>query len=398
RTHRAAGGSAAGPWVPRARVRARLDHDGRRPAARRGRRAGAARLRPRLAAGRRHDRPRRRLRVGAGGRRAGVAHRHGRPRRAQRLRRLRTVPGGGVVRHRARRGRDPLRRARRRPARPRDRRVRAQRSRRRVRRGRHRGAVPFPRATLLDRPRLLNPVHPTRLARTPACGGGLTRRAAPGRLRAGPAAIAACALALAACAEESSPVRVVPLEPAASALVEGTDQVATVGQRVRDSLAVRVMDRFGNPVPQAEVLFVVAGGGGTMQPPSARTGHDGIARAAWMLGTVAGLQTVRAELSGVEPVLFTAMANPGPPAALERTGGDGQASTAGSTLPTPLAVRVTDTYDNPVSGVAVAWSIAGGGGSIGQASSVTDLAGEAFASLTLGPAPGPNRVLARVDR
>src|SRR5690606_1404996 len=99
----------------------------------------------------------------------------------------------------------------------------------------------------------------------------------------------------------------------------------------------------------------------------------------------------------VEPVLFTAMANPGPPAALERTGGDGQASTAGSTLPTPLAVRVTDVYDNPVSGVAVTWSVASGGGSIGQASSVTDLAGEAFASLTLGPTPGPNRVLARVD-
>src|SRR5690606_9191553 len=101
-----------------------------------------------------------------------------------------------------------------------------------------------------------NPVHPMRLARAPARGGWLTRRATAGRLHASPTAIAACALALAACAEESSPLRVVPLEPAAGAVVAGTGQVATVGQRVRDSLAVRVMDRFGNPVPQAEVLFV----------------------------------------------------------------------------------------------------------------------------------------------
>lgn len=208
-------------------------------------------------------------------------------------------------------------------------------------------------------------------------------------------AFAVCALVLAACAEESSPLRVVPLEPAASNVVAGSGQVGTVGQRVPDSLAVRVTDRFGNPVPQAEVVFAVADGGGAVQPATARTGLDGIARTAWTLGTTAGPHTVRAELPGIEPVLFTGTANPGPPVTFAPAAGDGQASTAGSTLAAPLVVRATDAYDNPVSGVEVQWSVVSGGGSVIPASSVTGATGEASTSLTLGPTPGPNRVLAR---
>lgn len=224
----------------------------------------------------------------------------------------------------------------------------------------------------------------------------MTSRAAPARPHRVSKIVVCCALVLAACSEDSSPLRVVPLEPAASRLVGGTGQVGMVGERVPDSLTVLVTDRFGNPVPQADVAFVVADGGGTVQPALAQTDLDGIARAVWVLGTVAGVHTVRAELPGVEPVLFTVTATPGPPATLAREGGNGQASTAGSRL-APLVVRVTDVYDNPVSGVTVAWSVASGGGSVNPATSITDEAGMAFTSLTLGPTPGPNRVIARVD-
>src|SRR5690606_39906262 len=143
----------------------------------------------------------------------------------------------------------------------------------------------------------------------PAGAVRLTGRSAGRRPRPGAMAFAVCALVLAACAEESSRLRVVPLEPAASNVVAGSGQVGTVGQRVPDSLAVRVTDRFGNPVPQAEVVFAVADGGGAVQPATARTGLDGIARTAWPLGTTAGLRTLRAELPGIEPALFTRTAN-----------------------------------------------------------------------------------------
>jgi len=202
-------------------------------------------------------------------------------------------------------------------------------------------------------------------------------------------------LVLGACGEESSPLRVVPVAPAASRVVAGAEQVGTVAQRTPEALAVLVMDRFDNPVPDVEVTFSVSEGGGAVEPAVTRTGRDGIARASWTLGTKAGWQTATAEAPGLAPVRFSARAEPGPPVGAVPQSGDAQAGPAGSGLAEPLVVQVTDAYGNGVAGVTVQWEVTAGGGSVDPATSVTDATGLASTRLTLGPTAGPNAVVAR---
>lgn len=77
-------------------------------------------------------------------------------------------------------------------------------------------------------------------------------------------------------------------------------------------------------------------------------------------------------------------------------GGDGQTATAGSPLPSPLRVLVTDIADNPVPEVTVNWTVVEGSGSVTPSSS-TNSFGIASAEFTLGPEVGQQRVEANAE-
>jgi uncharacterized protein YjdB len=77
-------------------------------------------------------------------------------------------------------------------------------------------------------------------------------------------------------------------------------------------------------------------------------------------------------------------------------GGAGQTAPAGSALPTPLSVRVTDVDGNPIGGVQVAWTVTSGGGSLRSVTGTTDAAGISTAQWTLGPGTGVQTVAAEV--
>jgi len=85
-----------------------------------------------------------------------------------------------------------------------------------------------------------------------------------------------------------------------------------------------------------------------------------------------------------------------PPAAttIAAVSGGGQAAQAGSQLPAPFVVRVTDAQGGGVSGVGVSWSVTAGGGSLSAASTSSNSQGQASVTLTLGPAAGQNTVTA----
>jgi alpha-tubulin suppressor-like RCC1 family protein len=90
---------------------------------------------------------------------------------------------------------------------------------------------------------------------------------------------------------------------------------------------------------------------------------------------------------GVEP----------PPAAtrISMTDGNNQAAAPGTAVATPPSVTVTDANDDPVSGVAVTFAVALGGGSISGPNQTTNSSGIAtVGSWTLGPAPGTNTLTA----
>lgn len=206
----------------------------------------------------------------------------------------------------------------------------------------------------------------------------------------------AAAVLLAACDSPSEPGSRVPAQ---LLLVRGDTQTAAAGQRVADSVEVRVLNRRGEALGGVEVEFAGTQGGGTLSPRRVRTDASGSARAAWTLGTRAGAQTAQARVRGraVTAVVFTARATAGLAARVVAVSGNGQSGRVGEALAQPLVVRVTDAYGNGVAGRPVAWSAAGG--QLVPAAERTDTSGLARATWTLGTVAGiqANAAHASVD-
>jgi len=74
-----------------------------------------------------------------------------------------------------------------------------------------------------------------------------------------------------------------------------------------------------------------------------------------------------------------------------------QRGVAGFALTIPLAVRVTNSADQPLVGVTVTWTVTSGGGTVSPATSVTNDNGVAETSWTLGPIEGVQTVQATAN-
>ncbi|HEU0012622.1 MAG TPA: Ig-like domain-containing protein [Longimicrobium sp.] len=177
----------------------------------------------------------------------------------------------------------------------------------------------------------------------------------------------------------------------------GDNQQGVVGSVLADSLTVRAQDAHGNPIAGIPVAWAVTQGGGSVsQPVVLSSPQQGFARVRVTLGTQPGTHTVTASAPGLGVVTFIATANPGPAAAITRHAGDAQTALAGTELPVPPAVRLTDAHGNPVEGAAVAFAVGAGGGTVTGGSAVSDEDGIARpAAWTLG-APGPQTLTATV--
>ena len=79
------------------------------------------------------------------------------------------------------------------------------------------------------------------------------------------------------------------------------------------------------------------------------------------------------------------------PTNVAATSGDAQTDTVARVLPAPLVVTVMVEGGNPVVGAPVVWAVQSGGGSV-TAATVTDAAGQASATWTLGPIAGAQSV------
>ena len=188
-----------------------------------------------------------------------------------------------------------------------------------------------------------------------------------------------------------------PGAPAAMQKLAGDGQSGIVGQAVVESLAVRVVDAFGNPVTGASVAWTATSGGGSVSPASVMTNTQGVAKARWTLGSLVGVQTATGAVSSTVLATFTASsAAPNVPTAVIVIGGNGQRGPVGLTLSESLVVRVTDQDGINVAGVTVTWTVTGGGGSLSPGGSITNTAGITKAAWTLGAATGPQGTAASV--
>ncbi len=188
---------------------------------------------------------------------------------------------------------------------------------------------------------------------------------------------------------------VLPGNGIASALmvVKGDNQTGLAGSQLAQPLEVMVVDDGGNPVSGHTVTFALDtdAPGAQLDPKSARSGDDGIARSHWTLGATSGVQTVVARVARggeTDPLeaRFSASVEAGSARRIAPVSGDEQSAQVGTPLADPLVVTVTDALGNPVQGVSVDWTA--DEGSVDPASSITGSNGRAQTSWTLGPATG----------
>jgi adhesin/invasin len=187
--------------------------------------------------------------------------------------------------------------------------------------------------------------------------------------------------------------------PAASIAVNaGNNQSAVVGTPVAILPSVKITDANGNAVAGTSVTFAVASGGGSVSGASATSDANGIATVgSWTLGPSAGPNTLTATSSGLagSPVTFTATGSSGPPANIVKIDGDGQTANAGSNVAVAPSVKVTASNGDPLSGIAVVFAVATGGGSVTGGTATTNSNGIATpGSWKLGNVAGSNTLTA----
>jgi len=198
-----------------------------------------------------------------------------------------------------------------------------------------------------------------------------------------------CAITLTAvgCSDDAtSPPAVVEiaLAPASS----GNGQSGEVNTALGQNLRVLVT-RNSLPAPDVTVQWAVPAGNGAL-PGASTTNADGIALAIWTMPTTIGDMSATASVSGAvgSPVTFTATAVAGPATSFEVLAGNNQVVAPNGTAGEPLTVILEDTYGNPVSGVAVGWSIISGFATLSDPSVDTDATGRASVSVTAEATPG----------
>ncbi len=85
-------------------------------------------------------------------------------------------------------------------------------------------------------------------------------------------------------------------------------QAARRGEDLDPPPAVKILDRFGNPVPNVQVAWQVLSGNGEISEPITRTGDTGTATVNWQLGNRPGVHKLTATIERAtgSPALFTA--------------------------------------------------------------------------------------------
>ena len=135
--------------------------------------------------------------------------------------------------------------------------------------------------------------------------------------------------------------------PTALVLVSGNGQSGAVGTALAEPLVVRLEDDNGNGVGGKPITWLVATGGGSVNPMTATTSPNGLATTTWTLGPNTISNTLNAVFSGVPSVPFTANAQAGAAAKLAFSQAPVTTS-AGATITPAVKVAVQDGAGNTV--------------------------------------------------
>jgi hypothetical protein len=114
--------------------------------------------------------------------------------------------------------------------------------------------------------------------------------------------------------------------------------------------------------------------------------------------SVAGGQsrTVSVTVGVTSDISFSVTCTSSGGAALEKVSGDAQTGAVATVLGAPLVVKVSDAFGSAVPGVAITWSLTGGG-SLSETSTQTGSNGQASVTRTLGGTVGQQTTIATAD-
>jgi protocatechuate 3,4-dioxygenase beta subunit len=148
------------------------------------------------------------------------------------------------------------------------------------------------------------------------------------------------------------------------------DARAPVDSRYRSTLQARLLDAGGQPIEGATVTFAITAAdngatatflGGTGEATTL-TDANGLATAPPLVADkTAGTFTATATAPGAQPGRYTLENLAAAPTSITVGAADGQATTAGTRFPIPLAVTVTDANGNPVAGATITFAAAAKG-------------------------------------
>jgi len=178
--------------------------------------------------------------------------------------------------------------------------------------------------------------------------------------------------------------------PAASApsisIASGNNQRGRPGAHL--TVGVSVNNDHGS-VAGAPVTFSVIQGDATVSPTAVTT-SSGTALADVTLGTRTGPVTVQASLSDGSSVTFSLFLDG--PAAISAISSTSLSGMIGANL--PVVVKVTDATGNPLAGITVTFFTASPLATLSATSAMTNIAGQAQITATLGSQPGTTSIIA----
>ncbi len=160
--------------------------------------------------------------------------------------------------------------------------------------------------------------------------------------------VAAIALA-AACHDSTSPAT----KPAGIRVASGDGQSTAAGTTLSASPQFVVYDAAGAAISGVDVSIAVASGSGTLANAPSRTSSPATSVGQWTLGPRAGANSITVRVSGLAPLTISATGVPGSAAHFSALTPTAVAGRVGQVVASPVSARVTDAFDNPLSGAAI---------------------------------------------
>ncbi len=197
----------------------------------------------------------------------------------------------------------------------------------------------------------------------------------------------------------------VPGTAASVLITAGGTQSTIVGTQFATPIQITVRDSFSNPIQGVNVALGSPASGATctFNPNPATTNSNGVAQTIATAGTVAGIYSGTATVTGISPSSFSLRNLPATQKRIIILSGNPQSAQVGTAFSTALQTSARDTFDNPIPNLTVTYTapLTGPSGAFsGGLSTVqiqTDSLGRAAApTFTANTTPGSFNVNATV--